>query len=116
MAVIAIENMEFFAYHGCFEEEQLIGNKFIVDVSFETNTASAEQSDKLSDTVNYQQVYQLVQKEMEHTSKLLEHLARRIATALQTGFPEITDLKVKVSKMNPPIGGKVDKVSVCLKG
>lgn len=114
MAVIAIENMEFFAYHGCFEEEQLIGNKFIVDISFSTPTEAAEISDRLSDTVNYQRVYQIIAAEMETRSALLEHLARRIMDAVTNEFPGIENISLKVAKLHPPLGGKVESVSVKL--
>lgn len=114
MALILLENMEFFAYHGCFAEEQIIGNRFIVNLSFETDTSAAEVSDHLHDTVNYQAVYNLVKKEMEIKSKLLEHVASRIANAVKKAYPQISRLVVKVSKTNPPLGGKLENVSVQL--
>lgn len=114
MAIIELENMEFYSYHGCFKEEQVVGNHFIIDLSIETDTTLAQQSDNLHDTVNYQAVYNLVRKEMEKKSKLLEHVAERILTALFANFKTITSIKVKVSKVNPPMGGKVQKVSVTL--
>ncbi len=62
MSVISIEGMEFFAYHGCFAEEQLIGTWFVVDLFMHVDTSAAEQSDKLQETVNYLAVYQVVKK------------------------------------------------------
>ena len=114
MARILLENMEFFAYHGCFAEEQIIGNRFIVNLSIETDTSAAELSDHLHDTVNYQAVYSLVKKEMEIKSKLLEHVASRIGRAVKNTYPQILRLVVKVSKTNPPLGGKLENVSVQL--
>ena len=116
MALILLENMEFFAYHGCFAEEQIIGNRFIVNLTIETDTSAAELSDHLHDTVNYQAVYSIVKKEMAIKSKLLEHVARRILDHLALKFPQITSSRIKISKMNPPVGGKVEKVSIQLKG
>jgi 7,8-dihydroneopterin aldolase/epimerase/oxygenase len=115
MATISISGMEFHAYHGCFKEEQIIGNRFIVDIQFDTDTTEAEITDNLSKTVNYAAVYSLIKIEMEKTSKLLEHLAKRIMDAINVTFPQITKAELKVSKMNPPVGGKVDCVSVTLK-
>jgi 7,8-dihydroneopterin aldolase/epimerase/oxygenase len=114
MATISITGMEFHAYHGCFKEEQIIGNRFIVDIQFDTDTTEAEVTDNLSKTVNYAAVYSLVKNEMVITSKLLEHLAKRILDSITTAFPQITNAELKVSKMNPPVGGKVDCVSVTL--
>lgn len=112
MGKIILEQMEFYAYHGCFQEEQIIGNRFIVQLELETNTTAAETSDKLHDTVNYQQVYNLVKAQMDVKSHLLEHVARRILDAVNDAFPAIISLRVRISKMNPPMGGKMHAVSV----
>lgn len=114
MSVISIEGMEFYAYHGCFAEEQLIGTWFVVDLFLETDTIKAETSDALHDTVNYLEVYQVVKREMAVNSKLLEHVGRRILTAVKESFPVVEHAKVKVRKMNPPLGGKMDFVSLTL--
>lgn len=112
MSVIALESMEFFSYHGCFKEEQLIGTKFIVDLSLEIDTSRAEITDELSSTVNYVEVYHLVKKQMEINSKLIEQVASRIMNDLKVTFPLIREARVKISKMNPPVGGKMAAVSV----
>jgi len=112
MGKIILEQMEFYAYHGCFEEEQIIGNRFIVNLELETNTAAAEISDKLHDTVNYQKVYNLVKAQMDTKSSLLEHIGRRILDSVMTAFPVISSVKLRISKMNPPMGGKMHAVSV----
>ena len=114
MGLISISGMEFFAYHGCFAEEQIIGNKFIVDLEFISDTENAEISDDLSKTVNYQAVYGIVKVEMEIKSKLLEHVAKRILDSVYKNFPLIESVKITVSKLNPPVGGKVEKVSITL--
>ncbi len=112
MAKILLEEMEFYAYHGCFKEEQVIGNRFLVDLEVEADTEAAERSDRLQDTLNYQAVYDQVKAAMEVKSHLLEHLCRRILDALSDSFPEIIWMKVKVSKMNPPMGGRMRCVSL----
>lgn len=112
MSLISIEKMEFYAYHGCFDEERKIGTWFNVDLSMEVDTSKAEVSDSLEDTVNYQEVYQVVKKEMMISSKLLENVARRILKAIREAFPAVSYAWVKVKKMNPPLGGKMEAVSV----
>ena len=112
MALISIEKMEFYAYHGCFEEEQKIGTWFNVDLSLEVDTSKAEKSDNLEDTVNYQSVYQVVKEQMMIPSHLLENVARRILDAVGKNFPAVSYAWVKVKKMNPPLGGVMDSVSV----
>ncbi|MBM3435533.1 MAG: dihydroneopterin aldolase [Bacteroidetes bacterium] len=114
MAKISLTGMEFHAFHGCFKEEQIIGNNFMVDLIFETKTEKPEISDDLKDTIDYSKVYKIVKNEMEITSKLLEHVARRILNVLSKAYPQIIFAELTVSKMNPPVGGKVDRVSVTL--
>ena len=112
MSLISIEGMEFFAYHGCFKEEQVIGTKFRCDLFLEVDTTKAEQTDNLHDTVNYQEVYQVLKKEMDAKSKLLEHVGRRILQRVKQEFPQVKHARLKIRKLNPPLGGKIDFVSV----
>lgn len=112
MARIELTNMQFYANHGCFEQEQTIGTHFRVDMWFETDTCRAEVSDNITDTVSYLDVYQVVKREMSVPSHLLEHVGRRICDAVMSGFPLIECVSVKVSKLNPPLGGKLESVSV----
>lgn len=114
MSLISLEGMEFFAYHGCYREEQLVGTKFIVDLYIEADLSKSEKSDNLSDTINYQDVYCLIKKEMEIKSFLLENIGKRIVNSIKENFPEILEVKVKVSKMNPQLGGKIKNVSITL--
>ena len=106
--------MEFHAYHGCFAEEQLTGTRFTVDLFLETDTQKAETTDHLSDTVNYLEVYQVVKQEMMINSKLIEHVGHRILNQVLFRFPTVLHAKIKVRKMNPPLGGKMDFVSITL--
>ena len=112
MAVISINDMRFYAHHGCFEQERTIGTRFRVDLRFETDTACAERTDRIEDTVSYLDVYQVVKEQMAIPSNLLEHVARRICDAVKTRFPEVERVDVKVSKLNPPLGGQMESVSV----
>jgi 7,8-dihydroneopterin aldolase/epimerase/oxygenase len=116
MGLIQIEGMEFFAYHGCFKEERVIGTRFLVDIGIETETAEAEKTDDLKKTLNYQEVYKLIKAEMAVKSHLLEHVGWRIINEVYTHFPETRHVKVKVMKLNPALadGGKVKHVSVTL--
>ena len=114
MGMIQIENMEFYAYHGHFKEEQIVGNRFLVDLSIETDMQVPAKSDDLNDALNYQVAYNIVKEEMQIKSHLLEHIAGRILGSLYQNFITIKKATVKVSKMNPPMGGKMDRVSVTL--
>ena len=109
---ILLENMEFHAFHGVYSDEKKNGNTFSVDLEFEADLQRAAETDDIDDTVNYELIYNIIQQEMNITSNLLEHVASRIYNAVKEQFPEISTLKVKVTKQNPPLNGKVQKVSV----
>ena len=112
METIELRRMEFFAYHGHLPEERLLGNYFYVDVTLHADLSKAIETDCLDDTVNYQQVYEVVRREMEIPSRLLEHVAGRIVKALYAEMPGIKQLSVKVTKQNPPLGGKTEGSAV----
>ncbi len=114
MGTIEIEGMEFYAYHGCFKEEQIVGNKFLVDLFMEVPCNKAGKTDLIHDAVNYQTAYFIVKEQMEIKSHLLEHVATRILENLFKKLPSIQMARVKVSKINPPLGGKTASVSVSL--
>ena len=114
MGVIEIEGMEFYAYHGHFSEEQIVGNRFIVDLTINADCSNAAKSDDLTDALNYLSVYHIVQDEMQIKSHLLENVAGRILERLYNSFDIIEKAKVKISKLNPPMGGEIEKVSVTL--
>jgi len=115
MSIISIENMEFYAYHGCFKEEQQVGAWFEVNLSIEADTSKAELTDNLEDTINYQSVYLTVKQQMAKKSKLLEHVARRILDAVMAEYP-VLSAEVSIRKKNPPLGGKTNAVNVRLGG
>jgi dihydroneopterin aldolase len=112
MSKIKIEGMQFYAYHGCFSEEKIIGTYFKVDCSLELDMQQAAQTDDLEKTINYQEVYSLIAKEMEQSSALLENIAYRILKSLHAHFPLLKNGWISVQKINPPLGGKIEKVSV----
>ncbi len=114
MGLIQIENMEFYAFHGHFKEERIVGNKFLVDLTIETDMTIPAESDSLKDAVNYQRVYEIVKQQMGFKSHLLEHIAGRILDSVYAEMGGIKKITVKLSKMNPPMGGKIGSVSVVL--
>lgn len=108
--------MQFFAYHGCFEQEKIVGNNFCVDLWIETDCEKASESDNIEDALDYQKAYSIVKEQMKIPSNLLEHVCKRILDALYEHFESrIISSKIKVSKMTPPMGGQIENVNVTLK-
>lgn len=112
MGLIHLDDMEIYAYHGCFKEEQTAGNWFLVNLILETAMEKPSLTDNIADALNYQVAYQVVKTEMAVPSHLLEHVAERILNALFQKFIQLERASVKVSKMNPPMGGRMKSVSV----
>ncbi len=104
---ITLQNMKFYAYHGFYEEEQLIGGHYTVDVSIEANVGKAAADDDLYQTVNYETIYFIVKREMQQPTKLIEAISERIVTHLKGHFPKMQQLAVRIEKLHPPLGGSV---------
>ena len=111
---IALRGMKFYAHHGVFEQETVIGGYYTVDVAFALPTLASTETDELSDTVNYAEIYDLVQAKMARPSRLIEHVAGRIHRALHAYRSDLSDLRVTVTKHHPPLGGEVADATVTL--
>ena len=109
---ILLDNIEIYAYHGHYAEEQQTGGRFIVNLEIEADIEDACNTDQLKDTYDYQQAYNIVNDEMQISSALLEHVAGRIMDKLLVSSERIKSVKILISKMNPPFGGNVKAVSV----
>ncbi len=109
---IELKEMEFFSAHGCFEEERIIGNRFIVSLAVEGDFSKAAATDNIEAAVNYQTLYDIVSSEMSIPSHLLENVAQRIMNRIRVAFPTLAKVKVTIDKLNPPLGGKLYASSV----
>lgn len=110
--MVRLNNMEFYAYHGCFEEEQREGNRFRVDFAYDYDMRRAARTDDLADAIDYGIIYDIIRREMAVPAHLLEHLASRILNAVIDTFPRIEYAELTVTKYNPPIDGKIESTSV----
>ena len=113
MGKIIIEEMEFYAFHGHYQEEQIVGNRFLVDLEMDADLTAAAGSDSLNDAVNYQQAYQIIKNEMRRTkSNLLENIGKRILDALYDEMEGIEKATIRIRKLNPPMGGPIKSVGI----
>lgn len=114
MHIIKLENIRVYAYHGCLKEETMIGSDYRVDLTVEADLFKSAASDDLMDTVDYVSLNRIVVEEMAVASKLLEHVAKRILDRTLAEELLVTLATVCVSKINPPIGGDVQQVTICM--
>lgn len=112
---IELKHLRFYAFHGVLPQETKIGNNFEVNLKIETDFTRAFESDDVRDTLNYATIYDLIRKEMQIPSKLLEHLAGRIFHELKENFSEAKIIELRVAKMNPPVAGEMEKSEIIIK-
>ena len=112
---IEVNGIQLYAFHGCLEEEGRIGGHYIVDVSLTTDFTSAALSDDLTQTVDYVDINRIVSQEMAIRSKLIEHVGQRISRRIYQELKAIEKLKVKITKLCPPINGDVQNVAIIIK-
>ena len=106
--------MRFYAYHGVLKQETKVGNHYVVNIHIDADLSLACKSDNVDDTINYAIVYNLVKKEMQNPSKLLEHVAMRIYTSIKTTFPQIINMEIRLAKNSPPIQGDIQSAEVII--
>lgn len=109
---IALEGLEFHAFHGVYPHERESGNWFEVDIAVDTDFSHAAKNDELAGTVDYEAIYKVVKDEMDKPSKLLETVGENIVEEVLRQFPKVVHVEMKISKINPPIGGKAKKATV----
>ncbi len=112
MGIIKLKNIRTFSYHGCLVEESKIGSDYRVDLEVKTDLQKSCVSDNLADTVDYVLLNAIVVEEMAVRAKLLEHVGHRIITRIFATIPSISRITLAVSKLNPPIGGDVEAVTI----
>jgi dihydroneopterin aldolase len=114
MGTIKLQNIRTFSFHGCLMEESKIGSDYSIDLEIKTDMRKSALSDDLHDTVDYVHLNKVVVEEMAIRSKLLEHVAHRIIKRIFEELPAVSRVIVSVSKLNPPIGGDVEAVTVVM--
>lgn len=114
MGIIKLKNIRTFSFHGCLIEESKIGSDYSIDLEIKTDMRVSKISDELADTVDYVHLNKIVVEEMAIRSKLLEHVAHRIIKRIFNEIPSVSTIQVAVSKLNPPIGGDVESVTIVM--
>lgn len=110
---IRLEGLRFHAFHGVLKQERTVGGSYTLDLALHlADAATAIQHDQLDGTVNYAEVYEVVNREMAVPSALLEHAAGRILEAVFTAFPSVDKACIALRKDNPPMGADCKGCSV----
>lgn len=112
--IIEVNGIKLYTNHGCLQEEADIGGHYTVDVSMTTDFSLAAKEDDLSKTIDYVLINQIVHEEMMQRSKLIEHVGQRIIDRIKRESKNLFSVRVKVTKITPPINGDVDNVAIII--
>lgn len=112
MGIIKLKNIRTYSFHGCLVEESKIGSDYSVDLEIKADMRKPMETDELEDTVDYVHLNKIVMEEMAVRSKLLEHVAHRIVQRIFREIASVSRIIVSISKINPPIGGDVEAVTI----
>jgi dihydroneopterin aldolase len=103
-STVFINRLRLYARHGVMEQERRVGAEFEVSLRVQYNISRAMETDDVADTLSYADLSDLVHREMAVPSRLLEHVAGRIAHAVIQAWPEAEAVDVTLTKLNPPMG------------
>lgn len=110
---ITLNKLSFYGYHGLFQEEKKLGQRFVVDIELFTPLQTAGTTDNMHDSIDYGKAYDTIKGVVEGGAKnLIEAVAEGIASALFKKFPSLNACSVKVIKPDPPIHGHYESVAV----
>lgn len=114
MITVLLQGAEFFAYHGYYPEEQLLGCRFVIDLSVSFTPPGNLANDELSGTVNYEQLYNICCREMKEPRKLIETVAQAIVDKIKTDYSFISELQLTLKKLHPPMQGNIAYTGVSI--
>ena len=107
-----MKNARFHAYHGVLPQERTVGNNYVVNLVVDYDFTDAMETDELSATINYAELYEIIKKEMAIPSKLLEHVVGRIGKRVFSEYSAIRQIQLAITKENPPFGADCDGAGV----
>ncbi|WP_407483117.1 dihydroneopterin aldolase [Elizabethkingia meningoseptica] len=109
---IILEDIKIYAYHGVLPEENILGTYYLVNAEIHADLWKAAESDNLNDTINYALVNDIIHEEMKIPSQLLEHVIGRVMSRIAEKFSQINFIKIRLTKVQPPMPGEMTGVSV----
>ena len=110
--LIILKGVKIHARHGVMPQEQTVGAYFILDVTISTDFSHAMETDELTDTISYADVYEIIKREMAIPSKLLEHAGGRIVKAIHDELPNVKGIRLRLMKENPPMGADLESAGI----
>jgi len=112
MAIIALENIHLYGKHGCYEAEAMLGGHYELNIFIKTDIVRAAKTDDLAHTINYEEVYTFCTELFATRHDLLETLTHKMAHGLLNKYRMAEGVRIKLSKLHPPLPGQVEKSTV----
>lgn len=114
MITVALQGISFFAFHGFYPQEQLLGTRFVVDISVSFMPRGDMDKDSIANTVDYEQLFAIAKTEMQHTRKLLETVAQGMMDEIKKRYDYVEHISVSLRKLNPMLGGQVASSNILI--
>ena len=113
-ATVKVENLKIYAFHGCMEEEKIIGGDYVINICAVCCVGKKAFEDEIGGTVDYVDLARIAKREMSVRSRLLEAVVKRIIDCCFNEISVLDQISVTVSKLSPPIDADVESVSVSM--
>lgn len=104
MITVHLHDLRFNAFHGVHDEERLLGNEYVIDVSVEFHE-DQQVINSINDTINYADIYNIIRERMNVPTPLLETVVMEIGNEIHNEFPQVRSINISIKKMHPPIEG-----------
>lgn len=111
MITVYLHNLRFNGFHGIHEEERILGNEYLVDVSLEFHEET-EVITHIKETINYVTIYNIIKKRMSIPTRLLETIVMEIGCEVAVEYPLLKSINISLKKLHPPIEGMQGAVGV----
>ena len=111
MIIIYLQNLQFNSFHGLFPEEKILGNQFTVNATIKYKPTT-DVIVNIEETINYQSIYEIIEKRMLVATELLETLVMNIANDILNKFSIANEIEISITKKNPPITHFTGNVAV----
>ena len=109
MLVLNLSKLRFYARHGLYKEEEILGGEFEVNAML-WHEEKSNNLKFINDVIDYTNVYSLIKEKMQNPTPLLETLVISISEAILRKFSQAEEVEISITKIHPPIiafGGSV---------
>jgi 7,8-dihydroneopterin aldolase/epimerase/oxygenase len=111
MIQIHLDQLQFYAYHGLYQEERILGNDYLVDITLDHQPENF-MIQSIDETVDYSKIYQMIAQRMKIPTELLETIATEFCVEVMKKYLSVQAIQISIKKLHPPIPQFIGNVGV----